>query len=194
MAFIPWTPPQFTGPFFFCSKPTLVQAKISGSLWPLSQMTGCHHKLSLAEEKLWVFPHHLLKYHRQHRYFVCQPEIRGTDFLSGHHTLGISNSSIDEQTIALCYISVPTQCNIYFHFTPYKPFCLSVCEAGSSILPGIIKQLILQKVMQENPVSDSEISKWLRKIFTKNFTNHTYNDHIIGVTETEPPYHCSSII
>lgn len=48
--------------------------------------------------------------------------------------------------------------------------------------------------MQENHVSDSEISKWMGKIFTKNFTNHTYKDHIMGVTETQPPsvqYHNS---
>ena len=102
---------QFTDPPF-CSKPALVQTKISGSFWPLSWMTGCHHKLSLAGAKLWVFPSHLLKYHRQHYYFVCHPEIRGTDFLSGHHTKVTSNSSIEEQTVSFCCISTPTQYNL----------------------------------------------------------------------------------
>lgn len=102
---------QFTDPPF-CSKPALVQTNISGSLWPLPRMTGCHHKLSLAGAKLWVFPSHLLKHHRQYRYFICHPEIWGTDFLSGHNTQVISNSSIEEQTISLCRISIPTQYNI----------------------------------------------------------------------------------
>lgn len=61
-------------------------------------MTGCHHELRLVGSKL-----SLLEYYREHHYFICHPEIRGTGFLSGYHTHVISNSSIEEQTVSLLY-------------------------------------------------------------------------------------------
>lgn len=137
-------------------------------------MTGCHHKLSLAGENLWVFPSHLLKYHRQHHYFVCHPEIWGTGFLSGHHTQIISNSSVEE----LCCISL-----LYFHthsiqcaFSFHTLQALLSCCMWSSIQYIVSYNQAIS--ITTNDAGKSCVWFWNLQVIGENLYKEFYQPHI----------------
>lgn len=121
--------------------------------------------LVLAGEKLWVFPSHLLEYHRQHN----TATLSVIQKYGGHASFQVIIPrlflipALGSRPYIFSAFPYPLSTTYIFISHLTSSSVLLVCGAVFIIWSAIIKQLVLQQTMRENHVSDSEIAKWLRK-------------------------------